>query len=130
MNAERLLARFLRYVQIDTTARDTSFGYPSSPGQLELGRMLVKELREMGLSFTVRHPTGVDEVTGGLAPDVLVMRNAQHKARAVAHRYHDSLVIGADTEVVLDGVVFGKPADLSAAAMSASRTCRLPGLVE
>ena len=49
MNAERLLQRFLRYVCIDTTARDDAEGYPSSPGQLELGRLLVEELRAMGI---------------------------------------------------------------------------------
>ena len=38
MIKSRLLDRFLRYVQVDTTARDDAAGYPSSPGQLELGR--------------------------------------------------------------------------------------------
>ncbi len=72
-------------------------------------------LREIGLPFRIIHPTGVTEATGGFAPDVLVMHNAQNKARAVAAQHPESLVIGADTEVVLDGVVFGKPADLPAA---------------
>ena len=44
MNSQRLLERFLRYVQIDTTARQDTEDYPSSPGQLELGRLLVAEL--------------------------------------------------------------------------------------
>ena len=35
-----LLERFLRYVKIDTTARMDAKSYPSSPGQLELGRLL------------------------------------------------------------------------------------------
>jgi tripeptide aminopeptidase len=50
MNSERLLARFLRYVQIDTTAVDSADTYPSSPGQWELGKMLVQELQGMGLT--------------------------------------------------------------------------------
>ncbi|HUE71847.1 MAG TPA: tripeptide aminopeptidase PepT, partial [Pirellulaceae bacterium] len=50
MNSQRLLERFLRYVQVDTTAATESTTYPSSPGQLELGRMLAEELREMGLA--------------------------------------------------------------------------------
>jgi tripeptide aminopeptidase len=49
VNSARLLERFLRYVQIDTTAGDRSTGYPSSPGQLTLGRMLCDELRAIGL---------------------------------------------------------------------------------
>ena len=49
MNRQRLLERFLRYVKIDTTARDGADQYPSSPGQLELGLLLVEELRALGL---------------------------------------------------------------------------------
>lgn len=44
-----LLDRFCRYVRIDTQADESSRTYPSSPGQLELGRLLVQELRDMGL---------------------------------------------------------------------------------
>jgi tripeptide aminopeptidase len=50
MNAARLLERFLRYVQIDTTANPATDAYPSSPGQWELGRVLVEELRAAGLA--------------------------------------------------------------------------------
>jgi tripeptide aminopeptidase len=46
---ERLLDRFCRYVRIDTQADETATTYPSSPGQLELGRMLVAELKGMGI---------------------------------------------------------------------------------
>ncbi len=47
-SAQRLLDRFVRYVQIDTTACDTSTTYPSSPGQLVLGKLIAAELRAMG----------------------------------------------------------------------------------
>lgn len=46
MNQHRLLARFLSYVRIDTTAREGADCYPSSPGQLELGSLLVEELHQ------------------------------------------------------------------------------------
>jgi tripeptide aminopeptidase len=47
--AEDVLDRFLRYVRVDTqSARDRS-GSPSTPGQLDLSRMLVDELRGIGL---------------------------------------------------------------------------------
>jgi tripeptide aminopeptidase len=49
VNHARLLGRFLRYVQIDTTADESAASYPSSPGQLVLGKLLADELREMGL---------------------------------------------------------------------------------
>jgi tripeptide aminopeptidase len=44
------LERFLRYVRIDTTAREMAATYPSSPGQLELGRLLVAELLALGIN--------------------------------------------------------------------------------
>jgi tripeptide aminopeptidase len=54
MNPERLLERFLRYVAVDTMADDTAKTYPSSAGQLELGKMLATELTALGLA-DVRH---------------------------------------------------------------------------
>ena len=68
-------------------------------------------LREMGLRFVVVQPDGVEEELSGAAPDVLAIRNAQRKARAVAGRHPDAMVIGADTMVVLDARIFGKPRD-------------------
>lgn len=68
-------------------------------------------LREMGLTFRVVRPDGVTEEQTGAAPEVLTMENARRKARAVAARYTDALVLGADTIVVLAGELFGKPRD-------------------
>jgi tripeptide aminopeptidase len=47
--APDLLDRFLRYVRIDTQSKRDREASPSTPGQLELSRMLVGELRDMGL---------------------------------------------------------------------------------
>jgi tripeptide aminopeptidase len=44
------LERFQRYVRIDTQARRERDGSPSSPGQLELGRLLAEELSAIGLA--------------------------------------------------------------------------------
>jgi tripeptide aminopeptidase len=44
------LERFERYVRIDTQARRERTGSPSTPGQLDLGRLLVAELTEIGLA--------------------------------------------------------------------------------
>lgn len=49
MNRERLLERFLQYVSIETTSNDDTSDYPSSEGQLELGRLLAEQLEEIGL---------------------------------------------------------------------------------
>ena len=48
--ADDLLERFLRYVQVDTQSSRDRIGSPSTPGQLELGRLLVAELRELGVA--------------------------------------------------------------------------------
>ena len=47
ISSTRLLERFLRYVKIGTAADADSATYPSSSGQLELGRLLVEELNAM-----------------------------------------------------------------------------------
>jgi tripeptide aminopeptidase len=41
--------RFLNYVKIDTQSKEDSDTYPSTPGQWDLLRLLVDELREIGL---------------------------------------------------------------------------------
>jgi tripeptide aminopeptidase len=48
--ADELLERFTRYAKIDTQSARGSAGWPSTPGQLDLGRLLVQELRELGLT--------------------------------------------------------------------------------
>src|SRR5262245_7953024 len=45
-----ILDRFCRYVRINTQAQENSGTYPSSPGQWDLARLLVKELQEMKAS--------------------------------------------------------------------------------
>jgi tripeptide aminopeptidase len=54
-----LLERFCRYVRIDTTAVENAGTYPSSPGQLELGRLLAEELRGLGLRDAVQDEHGI-----------------------------------------------------------------------
>jgi tripeptide aminopeptidase len=44
------LERFERYVRIDTQAARDRTGSPSTPGQLDLGRLLVEELSAIGLA--------------------------------------------------------------------------------
>ena len=63
IDSRRLLSSFLRYVQIDTTAREDAGCYPSSPGQFELGRMLLQELREIGLDDAAQNEFGVVTAT-------------------------------------------------------------------
>lgn len=42
--------RFLKYVKIDTQSKEDSSTFPSDPKQLELSKILVEELKELGLN--------------------------------------------------------------------------------
>ncbi len=50
---ERLLERFLRYVKVHTTSDETSKTCPSTARQFDLARLLVDELKAMGLEARV-----------------------------------------------------------------------------
>jgi nucleoside triphosphate pyrophosphatase len=62
-------------------------------------------LEQLGVRFTVE-VSGVEELTEG-EPRAVVVENALRKARALARPGEQ--VLGADTEVVLDGELLGKP---------------------
>lgn len=70
------------------------------------------ELMELaGIPFSVV-PAHIDEAAlPGEQPTEHVMRLSREKARAVADRTAGRLFLGADTVVVLDGRIMGKPAD-------------------
>jgi septum formation protein len=62
-------------------------------------------------------PSQTEESLDGTDPPVeIVMRNALEKALDVSRGHPDSVVIGADTIVVLDGKILGKPQDSGDAA--------------
>jgi septum formation protein len=67
-------------------------------------------LKEWGLSFDIV-PSGVDEKTNLIKPSYLVKSLAYQKGRFVADKYPNSLIISADTIVVLNGRIIGKPKD-------------------
>lgn len=70
----------------------------------------------LGIPFEVL-PAHVDETAPPDAePAALVRHLALEKALAIARRHPDRLVLGADTIVVLDGQMLGKPADADDAA--------------
>jgi tripeptide aminopeptidase len=48
--APDLLDRFQRYVRVDTQSRPQRTGSPSTPGQLDLARLLVSELHDAGIA--------------------------------------------------------------------------------
>ncbi|MCB5247814.1 MAG: Maf family protein [Candidatus Cloacimonetes bacterium] len=57
-------------------------------------------------------PARVEEPLSAEKPYLQAMRHAKNKAQTIAGRMDgETLVIGADTIVVLDGAILGKPAD-------------------
>jgi tripeptide aminopeptidase len=58
-----LLQRFLQYVRVNTQANAETQDYPSSPGQLQLGRHLTDELLAMGLSDAHQDVFGIVAAT-------------------------------------------------------------------
>ena len=83
-----------------------------------------KELLEsLGLAVQVII-SGVDEVwSQSESPKALVERLSVSKATSVSAQYPDSWVLGADTDVEINGSVLGKPRDISDAK-------RLLGLIQ
>ncbi|MBP3938802.1 MAG: septum formation inhibitor Maf [Clostridia bacterium] len=69
-----------------------------------------KELLETaGISFTVKVADVEEVIEKNMSADKVVMSLALQKASAVAKDNPDAVVIGADTVVVLDGEILGKP---------------------
>jgi tripeptide aminopeptidase len=56
---DSLLDRFCRYVRIATQADEKATTHPSSPGQLELGRILTAELKALGLCDAAQDKHGI-----------------------------------------------------------------------
>jgi septum formation protein len=67
-------------------------------------------LEQLGIPFDVVAPGYDEPPRPGVEPVDLVREHALAKARSVADEAGDRPVLGVDTEVVLDGVVYGKPA--------------------
>ena len=67
-------------------------------------------LRQMGVEFEIL-PSDLLEVITKEKPEEIVMELSAQKAREVAGKCKDALVIGADTIVVINNEILGKPKD-------------------
>jgi septum formation protein len=68
-------------------------------------------LEQLGVPFDVVSPTYEEQPVQGVDAVDLVRTHAREKARSVAADAGDRPVLGVDTDVVLDGRIYGKPKD-------------------
>ena len=108
---QTLLDRFCRYVRIDTQADERATTYPSSVGQLELGRLLVHELQSLGLGDAAQDSHGIVMATipatqKHSAPTIAWIAHVDtspetsgHDVQPIVHRNYDGrdIVLPGDT---------------------------------
>jgi tripeptide aminopeptidase len=112
---DSLLDRFCRYVRVDTQADEKSTTYPSTPGQLELGRIVVEELKAMGLRDAAQDEFGIVMATipatnPKSSPTIALLAHfdtspetSGHNVKPVLHRDYDGedIVLPGDRSKVL-----------------------------
>ena len=110
-----VLDRFLRYVAIDTRSDEASRTVPSTPGQLVLMRILVEELRRIGLEDVTLDDHGyvmatIPPSSGGAVPVIGFLAHVDTSpemsgtdVRALVHEAYDGrdLVLPDDPSAVL-----------------------------
>ncbi len=112
---DTLLDRFCRYVRIDTQANEKSSTYPSTPGQLDLSRLLRDELRQMGLRDAEMDEHGIVLATipstvGHTTPTMAWIAHVDtspettgRNVKPIVHRNYDGrdIVLPGDTNKVI-----------------------------
>lgn len=99
---------------------------PAPPGLARLvlastSRYRRELLARLGLPFEVAAPE-VDEIPApGESPSQTALRLAEMKARAVADRFPDSLIIGSDQVLLLENEQLGKPGNFENAFLQLKR---------
>lgn len=73
-------------------------------------------MRQLGLPFHVAAPQYQEQIDQEIAPELLVKHQAAGKAKSLAQKYPDALIIGSD-QVFVDasGRILGKPDSLEGA---------------
>ena len=126
LGTQSMIDRFIRYVKIDTQSDPRSDNCPSTPGQLNLARMLFGELSEMGLQevsldqngyITATLPSNTQKdvpVVGFLAhmdtsPD---FSGANVNPRIITNYKGGIITLNSDENIILDPKEFPELNDL------------------
>ena len=107
-----VLERFLRYVRIDTTSDQDSESYPSTAKQRDLGEVLERELRELGLEDVelTEHGYVFATLPGSAGPTVGLIAHmdtsqdesgANVQPQVVRNWNGEDIVLPGDTDKVL-----------------------------
>ena len=101
----------------DVRHADASDALPAAPPLvLASSSRYRKELLErLGMPFSVDSPNIDESPAPGETPRELVVRLSIAKARAVASRWPNAIIIGSDQAATFDGHVLGKPGTVDAA---------------
>ena len=73
-------------------------------------------LEQIGVTFAVECSCVAEEIDPAMPPEEVVQQLALQKAAAVAAKHQEGLVLGADTVVVNEGHLMGKPGSEAEAA--------------
>ena len=68
-------------------------------------------LAKIGIEFTAISPNIDESPLSEEAPEALVQRLSEEKARKVAHQYSNHLIIGSDQVAVVNNEIVGKPSN-------------------
>ncbi len=69
-------------------------------------------LKNIGINFDIIHAEVDEQIQSGDSPAEYVRRIAAAKSLAVSSQYPGAWVLGADTAVVVEDEILGKPADI------------------
>lgn len=78
-------------------------------------------LKQLGIEFTVATPDIVERQAAAECAADFVARMASEKAAVASARFNDCWVLAADTIVVVDGEILGKPLDAAEAVRMLTR---------
>ena len=68
-------------------------------------------LRMIGVSFKIESSNIHEEINQNIKQNEIAINISKAKAEKISHKYPDKIIIGADTIVVFNKKIFGKPKD-------------------